>query len=110
MFIIIYARVIDGKKKDGLKFEGPYYGSELPTMQQAHEKAKDLVSSDKNLVLIRIYDLDEMNHKTAFETAKNCFSSIFENMEASASIIDRPSIKIKKRRRKLKKKKETKKV
>jgi len=92
MFVVIYSRVIDNKKK-GLELEGPFIGPECDTMDEAHDACRAIVSPSKNTVLIRTYDLDEMSYQKAKEKAAEHFDVLFEHMEAAAVMCDRPKRK-----------------
>ena len=97
MFIIIYAKIVDNKKK-GLDFEGPFFGPECASMGEAHEECTKLVSNDnRNVVLVRIYDLDKFTDDTAMEHSKEKFLTKYENMQSAAQILERPIFKRKKR-------------
>ena len=64
MFLIVYVRVIDNKK-DGLIMEGPFYGSEHPSMEEAQEKCHKLTAATKDHILIKIYSLDGIDYPKA---------------------------------------------
>jgi hypothetical protein len=98
MFAIIYAKIIDGKKS-GLELEGPYMGPQKDNLEEAHSSSKDLVSSCKDLMLIKIYDLSTISHSDALEKARTSFNNTFMDMQSAADILDRPVIKRKKRLR-----------
>lgn len=89
MFLIVYARIVDNKKK-GLKFEGPFFGPESTTMQEAHEKCKKIVTPSKDHMLIKIYDLNEHDYHSAKATAMVHFDRIFEQMQMAQAICDAP--------------------
>lgn len=89
MFLIIYARIIDNKKK-GLELEGPYFGPECKTMKKAHEECTKLATPSKDHLLFKIYDLEEMTHLKAKELASDHFDKIFEQMQVAQSFCDAP--------------------
>lgn len=91
----MYARIIDNKKK-GLTLEGPFYGPECETMNDAHEECRKLVTPSKDHVLIKICDLDEVDYHDAKKVASIQFDRTFEQMEAAQTLVDAP------RRKKLK--------
>jgi hypothetical protein len=95
MFLILYARIVDYKKK-GLKFEGPFYGPECKTMKIAHEECKRLSTSSKDHILIKIFDLAEVDYFLAKKAASVQFDRTFEQMTTAQSLCDAP------RRKKLK--------
>lgn len=95
MLLIMYARIIDNKKK-GLTLEGPFYGPECKTMQIAHEKCKELVTPSKDHILIKICDLEEVDYHDAKKIALVQFNRTFGQMEIAQSLCDAP------RRKKLK--------
>lgn len=92
MFIIVYSRVIDNKKK-GLELEGPFFGPECETMDEAHEACRAIVNPSKNTVLIKTYDLDEYSYQTAKDKASQHFNVLFEHMESAALMCERPKKK-----------------
>lgn len=98
MFVVVYAKIIDGKK-NGLELEGPYLGPEKTTMADAHAASQELVSSCKDIMLIKVYDLEFTSHSEALEKAKFSFNSTYEDMQAAAVVMDRPVYKRKKRLR-----------
>ena len=89
MFLVVYARVIDNKKK-GLELEGPFYGPECKTMQEAHEACREIATPSKDIPLFKICDLDEVDYQGAKEQASIQFSRTFEQMEAAQSLVDAP--------------------
>jgi hypothetical protein len=96
MFIVIYSRVIDNKKK-GLVIEGPFLGPECETMDMAHDECRKIVSPSKDTILIRVYDLMEHSYQSAIEHARGHFGTLFESMESAAKICDRPKKRMTKR-------------
>jgi hypothetical protein len=92
MFIIIYARVVDNKKK-GLEMEGPFLGPECETMDKVHEACRAIVNPSKDTVLIRTYDLNEFSYEGAKEKAGQCFDLLFDHMISAATMCDRPKRK-----------------
>jgi hypothetical protein len=89
MFLVMYARIVDNKKK-GLNFEGPFYGPECETMQKAHEECRKLVTPSKDHILIKICDLDEADYYEAKQIASLQFNRTFDQMESSQSSCDAP--------------------
>lgn len=87
MFLIVYARIIDNKKK-GLDFEGPFFGPETESMSGAHEECRKIVTPSKDHVLIKVYDLEEDNYYSAKESAKTHFERIYSQMQAARSLCD----------------------
>lgn len=98
--LIIYARIVDGKKK-GITMDGPFLGPECATTHIAHQKAKEIVEGSKDHTLVRIYSLDEHTYQSAKKTAQGVFDGIFQNMLKAAGIVERPSRA--RRKKKLKK-------
>ena len=92
MFLVVYSRVIDNKKK-GLELEGPFYGPECKTMDDAHIACKEIVTPSKDVVLIKICDLDEVDYQGAKELASLQFDRTFEQMQAAQSLCDKPKRK-----------------
>ena len=92
MLLILYARIVDNKKK-GLVMEGPFYGPECETMAIAHEKCRELVTPSKDHILVKVYDLDEIDYQGARELALTHFKRTFEFMESAQSLCDRPNRK-----------------
>jgi hypothetical protein len=92
MFLVVYARVIDNKKK-GLNLEGPFYGPESKTMQKAHEVCREIVTGSKDVILIKICDLDEVDYQGAKELASVQFDRTFAQMETARSLCDAPKRK-----------------
>ena len=101
MLIVLYAKIVDGKK-NGLKMEGPFQGSEVSTMTEAHEVCTKIVSSSKDTILVKVFDLDEYSYEAAKEKAKQSFEYSFGNMQEAAKIMERPIMKRKKKRYKAK--------
>ena len=99
MHLIIYARIIDGKKK-GLTLDGPFLGPECPTLHEAHQAAKDVISESKDHTLIRIYSMKEHTYDSAKKTAETVFGGIFENMVKAAGIVERPSTRSRRKKKK----------
>jgi hypothetical protein len=97
MFIIIYTKIVDGKKQ-GLKMEGPFQGPEIETMKEAHEECTKIVNSSKDIVLVKILDLEKFTYTTAIEKAAEDFKYSFGNMEEASKILERPIKKRKKKR------------
>ena len=95
MFLVMYARIIDNKKK-GLTLEGPFYGPECKTMQLAHEACRELVTPSKDHLLIKICDLTEDDYYNAKKIASVGFDRTFEQMQTAQALVDAP------RRKKLK--------
>lgn len=89
MFLIVYARIIDNKKK-GLDFEGPFFGPEAETMGEAHEECRNIATPSKDHVLIKIYDLDEYDYYSAKEAAQIHFDRIYEQMLSAQELCDAP--------------------
>jgi hypothetical protein len=89
MFLVVYARIIDNKKK-GLNFEGPFFGPEAETMTLAHEECRKIVTPSKDHVLIKVYDLDEFDYYDAKEAAKVHFDRIYEQMRFAQGLCDAP--------------------
>lgn len=89
MFLIVYARVIDNKKK-GLSLEGPFYGPESETMNDAHEECRKIVTPSKDHILIKIFDLDEVNYHEAKELATTHFDRVFSQMNVAQELADAP--------------------
>lgn len=98
MFAILYCKIID-KKKKGIELEGPFLGPECETLDLAHQKAKEITNSSKDIVLIRIYSLEEYTYEKAKEVALECFKGTYENMLSAASILERPSSKSRRKKR-----------
>ena len=92
MFIVIYSKVVDNKKK-GLELEGPFFGPECGTMDEAHNACREIVNPSKDTVLIRVYDLEEFDYQPAKEKAKQHFQVLFEHMESAAIMCERPKKK-----------------
>ena len=92
MFLVLYGRVVDNKKK-GLKFEGPFYGPECLNMQIAHEECRKIVTGSKDHVLVKICDLSEVDYQSAKKLASIQFSRTFEQMEVARSFCDAPKRK-----------------
>ena len=92
MFLIIYVRVIDNKK-DGLKMDGPFYGSEHPTMQSAHTKCRKLTGATKDHILIKVYDLNKINYFEAKKASALHFDRIYSNMQTARLLCDTPKRK-----------------
>lgn len=103
MFIIVYCRIVDNKKK-GIELEGPYFGPECETMDLAHQEAKTLNDASRDMTLIRIYPLGEYTHETAKQTAMAIFDGLYDNMLKAASIIERPSSRSRRKKKKTKNK------
>jgi hypothetical protein len=91
----MYARIIDNKKK-GLTLEGPFYGPECNTMNDAHEECRKLVTPSKDHILIKICDLDEVDYHDAKKEASLQFDRTFDQMQSAQILVDAP------RRKKLK--------
>jgi hypothetical protein len=89
MFLIVYARVIDNKKK-GLEFEGPFFGPETDTMAEAHEECRKIVTPSKDHVLIKVFDLDEDDYYSAKDTAQTHFERVYEQMQSAQELCDTP--------------------
>lgn len=89
MFLVLYARVQDNKKK-GLVFEGPFFGPECSTMQEAHEECRKLVTPSKDQILIKVFDLKTYSHHSAREAALAHFSRVFDQMESAQILCDTP--------------------
>ncbi len=87
MFLIIYARIVDNKKK-GLKFSGPFFGPEAQNMKEAHIEASKIASDNKDHILIKIYDLDEHDYYSAKEEATNHFDRIYLQMKSAQILCD----------------------
>jgi len=95
MLLVVYARVVDNKKK-GLTLEGPFYGPECKTMHEAHEECRKIVTPSKDHVLVKVFDLDELDYHQARAKAKQQFDRIFDHMEAAQGLCDAPKRKRKK--------------
>lgn len=104
MQLIIYARIIDGKKK-GLTLDGPFLGPECDTLHKAHQAAKEVISESKDHTLIRIYSMEEHTYDSAKKTASMVFQGIFDNMVKAAHIVERPSTRSRRKKKKKQKKK-----
>lgn len=98
MFAILYCKIVD-KKKKGIELEGPFLGPECETLSLAHEKASEITNSSKDIILVRIYNLEEYSYEEAKEIASNCFKGIYDNMLSAASILERPSSKSRRRKK-----------
>ena len=71
-------------------------------MSEAHIACTKIVSASKDTVLIKIYDLVEHTYEAAMEKAKQSFDYSYGNMQEAAKIMERPIMKRKKKRYKLK--------
>jgi len=98
MFIVIYAKIVDGKKK-GISIQGPYQGPECETLSKAHKEARRITSECRDMVLVKIYPLNEYTYEQAKKTANICFSNIFANIIAAESILERPSSRSRRKKR-----------
>lgn len=87
MFLIIYARIVDNKKK-GLEMEGPFYGPETETMADAHEECRKLVTPSKDHILIKICDLSEVDYQGAKDLALVQFERTFFQMQSAQTLVD----------------------
>jgi len=94
MFLVMYAKITDLKKK-GLKMDGPFFGVEVETLDKAHKECQKLVTSCKETVLVKTFDLDEYVEMEAKKEAIIYFSRIYDDMKIAQILCDAP-----KRRRK----------
>ena len=85
----MYARIVDNKKK-GLTLEGPFYGPECKTMNDAHEECRQLVTPSKDHMLIKICDLSEVDYHDAKKLAEAQFDRTFDKMQAAQGLVDAP--------------------
>ena len=89
MFLVMYARIVDNKKL-GLGMDGPFYGPEAKTMQDAHEACRKLVTPSKDHILIKICDLNEVDYHSAKQVAQLQFDRTFGQMTIAQSLCDAP--------------------
>lgn len=89
MFLVMYAKVNDLKKK-GLTMDGPFFGSECETMNQAHEECRKLVTNYKEHVLVKIFDLNETPDLEAKKESVLYFTRIFNDMQIAQELCDAP--------------------
>jgi hypothetical protein len=95
MFLVMYAKVNDLKKK-GLTMDGPFFGSECETMDLAHEECRKLVTNNKEHVLVKTFDMSKTSDLDAKKEALLYFTRIFNDMQIAQELCDAP----KRRRRK----------
>lgn len=98
MFIVIYAKVIDGKKK-GISMDGPFSGPECIDEDEAEEIAASICSESRDIVLVRVFDLGRYTYDQAMEEAKSYFDKIYQGMETAAKMIEKPIRKRKKKKK-----------
>ena len=95
MFLVMYAKVNDLKKK-GLTMDGPFFGAEHKSMNDAHTECRVLVTNSKEHVLIKIFDMCEYTNLKAKKEAMLYFTRVFNDMQIAQELCDAP----RKRRRK----------
>ena len=73
--------------------EGPFYGSEHPSMEEAQEKCHKLTAATKDHILIKIYSLDGIDYPKAKKMSSVHFDRVFNNMKSARLLCDTPKRK-----------------
>lgn len=96
MHLLIYAKVVDSKKK-GLTLEGPYF-LELRHKGEAERSAARICTESRDMVLTRVFNLDKIAYEEAVSQAKGYFNHVYEGMARASALLEKPPVRRRRKR------------